>query len=236
MNVLIPRNSVIPIKRKRKYTTDKDNETSVIIKVFEGEREMTVDNFIVGEFELLGLEAAPIGIAQIEVSFSVDMNGIISVEAVDIKNSDNKKAININSNKGRLTPDKIKELVREAKNAELKDKVIREKKQWFYELDDLCNCIKNNIANKDFQVKDKDKENILIEITKITKWLQEMSFDKREKKDYLDLLKRIKTKYGTLLLRTINNNNDELKSNSESVGTSVYDDEDEQQVLPPEIL
>src|SRR4029079_18691823 len=82
MNVLIPRNSVIPIKRKRKYTTDSDYETFVKVKIYEGERKMTKDNFLVGEFELIGIEPAPRGIAEIEITFCVDVNGIISVTAL----------------------------------------------------------------------------------------------------------------------------------------------------------
>lgn len=131
MNVLIPRNSVIPIKKKRKYTTDSDYETSIDVKVFEGERKMTKDNFKVGEFELTGIESAPRGIAQIEITFAVDVNGIINVSGIDLKNNDNQKTISINSNKGRLSHEKIKELVEEAKHAEISDKIEKGKKAIF---------------------------------------------------------------------------------------------------------
>lgn len=201
MNVLIPRNSVIPITKKRKYTTDTDYETSINIKVFEGERSMTKDNFIVGEFELTNIESAPRGIPQIEITFSVDVNGIINVSAIDLKNNDNHKIININSNKGRLTPEKIKELVECAKNAELTDKLEREKKQYYYEIDDLCSNIMLNINDTEYKLKDDDKQHVETDIKNIMTWLQEKTYCDRDKKEYLTVIERLKKNYGTLILK-----------------------------------
>ncbi len=230
MNVLIPRNSVIPIKRKRKYTTDSDNETSVRVKVYEGERSLTKDNFLVGEFELTGIEEAPRGIAQIEITFSVDVNGIISVTAIDLKNTDNKKTISINSNKGRLTPDEIKNLVNESKNFEIKDKIEKEKKQMFYEIEDLCSNIKTNICDENFKLKEKDKLMIDEDVKKIKEWLQEKNFSDRNKKEYQRVLKKIKNKYGTLIIRSTGENDGvkELSTDTTSKATSVYGNDDEE--------
>lgn len=229
MNVLIPRNSVIPVKKKRKYTTDSDYETSVNIKIYEGERMLTKDNFLVGNFELNNIEAAPRGIAQIEITISVDVNGIINVTALDIKNSENKKTININSNKGRLSPAKIKELIEESLKSEYKDKMEREKKQLFYEIEDLCSNMKTNINNPDYKLKDKDKKIITDDIENILKWLEEINYCERKKDDYLKVLERIKKKYGTLILR-INTEFDNVKAitnNSSTDGTTVCNNEDD---------
>lgn len=234
MNVLIPRNSVIPIKRKRKYTTDTDNETSVKVKVYEGERALTKDNFLVGEFELTCIEEAPRGVAQIEITFAVDVNGIISVTAIDLKNTDNKRIININSNKGRLTPNEIKKLVEEAKSFEMKDKVEKEKKQLFYEIEDLCSNIKSNIVDENFKLKDTDRDLITEDIKKIGEWLQEKNFTDRNKKEYVTILKKIKNKYGTLIIRSTGENDGvkEMGTNLTSKATSVYggdgDDDDKE--------
>lgn len=201
MNVLIPRNSIIPIKRKRKYTTDSDFETSVHVKIYEGERKMTKNNFLVGEFELFGIDSAPRGIAQIEITFSVDINGIINVSALDLKNNDNTKTININSNKGRLSPDKIKELILEAKQTEAKDKIEREKMQLFYEIEDLCSNIKINTDDNEFKLKEKDKIIVIDDVNKIFNWLKEKNYCDRTKKEYLKILSTLKKKYGTLILK-----------------------------------
>ncbi|AYV77247.1 MAG: Hsp70 protein [Barrevirus sp.] len=229
MNTLIPRNSVIPIRRKRKYTTDSDNEVSVIIKVFEGERSLTKDNFFVGEFTLTGIEEAPRGIAQIEITFTVDVNGIISVTALDLKNVDNKKTISINSNKGRLSKEEVEELVLQAKNYEVKDKIEKEKKQLYYEIEDLCSNVITNLVDENFKLKEKDKDLIKEDIRLIKDWLSEKHFTERNKKEYLRVLKKIKNKYGTLIIRSTGENDKvkELTAESGSKSTSVFGNDEE---------
>ncbi len=238
MNVIIPRNSVIPIKRKRKYTTDSDYETSVNVKVFEGERKMTKDNFLVGEFELKGIEKAPRGIVQIEITFSVDVNGIINVSGLDLKNNDNQKTISINSNKGRLSPDKIKELVKEAKQSEVVDKIEREKKQLYYEIEDLCSNVKINVNNDEFKLKENDILKVMSDINEIFGWLDEKSYSDRNKKEYLNVLDRIKKKYGTLILKVTHENDDIKAAGNDSLkteSTTVYGNEEDDDGIYEEI-
>jgi heat shock protein 1/8 len=238
MNVLIPRNSVIPIRRKRKYTTDSDYEKSVFVKVYEGERKMTKDNFLVGEFEFCGIEPAPRGNAQIEITFSVDVNGIINVSAIDLKNNDNNKSISINSNKGRLSPEKIKELVEEASNAEIKDKIEREKLQYFYEIEDLCSNVQTNLNNDEFKLKDVDKTMVSEDIKKIMNWLEEKSYSDRTKKEYLKILSGLKKKYATLILK-INHDYDNVKAcggdGIKIESTTIYGNEDDEESVYEEL-
>ena len=137
MNVLVPRNSVIPITKKRKYTTDDDYMTSVKIKIFEGERSMTKDNFFVGEFELSNLESMPRGHVKIEVKFNIDVNGIIRITAEDLDNTNNVSGLTITGNKGRLNSQQIKDLVSEAKEEELMD-IIEKKKKLMYYISSSC--------------------------------------------------------------------------------------------------
>jgi molecular chaperone DnaK (HSP70) len=236
MNVLIPRNSVIPIKRKRKYTTDSDYETSVRVKIFEGERKMTKDNFMVGEFLLEGLEAALRGIAEIEITFCIDVNGIISVTAEDLKNDQNKNSITITGNKGRLTPEEIKKLVKEAREQETKDKLEREKMQLFYEIEDLCSNIGVNIKSDDFKLKPRDIELITADIEKVTSWLEEKQYSERNKKELEKVLVRIKKKYGTLMLKATHDNDNVKADEGEKVeATTVYGDEEDEENVYEEI-
>ncbi len=228
MNVIIPRNSIIPIKKKRRYTTDTDFDTSVKVRVYEGERQLTKDNFLVGEFEFSNLESAPRGVAQIDITFQIDVNGIISVNATDPKNSLNNKTINISSNKGRLSEDRIKELILEAQHLELKDKVEKQQRQLFYEIQDLSSNIKINISNAEFKLSDKDKDSITAAVLKIDNWLDEKYFTERTEKEYLKILNKIKENYGTLILKASNDNLN-VKGVSGSGGssssnsTSVFD-------------
>jgi len=184
----------------------------------------------------MGIESAPRGVAQIEITFSVDVNGIINVTALDLKNTDNKKTISINSNKGRLSVEKIKELVEEAQHAELQDKIEREKKQFFYEIDDLCSNIRMNINNEDFKLKEKDKEMILNDIIKIAEWLKEKNYNERDKKEYLRILENLKKKYGTLILKVTDEcANLKPVSNGKVEATTVFENEEDDEQVYEEI-
>jgi molecular chaperone DnaK (HSP70) len=229
MNVIIPRNTCIPITKKRKYTNDADDETYITVKIFEGERKMTKDNFLVGEFELTGITPSLRGINQFEITFSVDVNGIINVTALDKSNVDNKHTITINSNKGRLSSEKIKELVEEAKNYEVSDRIEREKKTLYYTVEDLICTIKANIDNPDFKLKDIDKKNILTYVNNTLEYLKENPYKSIDKKEYVKLIEYIKTEYGTLILK-VTGELDNIKTNCSDgkEGTSIYEDGDEE--------
>lgn len=236
MNTLIPRNSVIPITRKKKYTTDTDYETSVLIKVFEGERKLTKNNFKVGEFELVGLESAPRGYAQLEVKFMIDMNGIISVKASDLRNPNNENQININSNKGRLTQEEVNALIKEAKDYAIKDKIDQEKKQLLYEIEDLCSNIKLNLLNNDCKLKPEDKQKTEDEVIQIYEWLKNknnnVNFQETTDKELKKLINKIKSKYGTLILK-INLDESVVKEagGESNGGTTVFGNEEDEETI-----
>ncbi|AIK96185.1 molecular chaperone DnaK [Candidatus Odyssella acanthamoebae] len=121
---LIDRNTTIPTRKSQVFSTADDNQTAVTIRVFQGEREMAADNKLLGQFDLVGLPAAPRGVPQIEVTFDIDANGIVNVSAKD-KATNKEQQIRIQASGG-LSDDEIQRMVKEAEaNAEA-DKTRRE--------------------------------------------------------------------------------------------------------------
>ena len=234
MNVIIERGSIMPAYESKVYSTDSDYVDSVLIKIYEGERSLTKDNFFVGEFELKGIELEPRGIPEIEVTFSVDSNGIIVVTAENSKTND-KSTISVTSNKGRLSKEKIDELIEEAKELEIRDELERRKKMLHYSIDDYCSNILINIKNKEFKLSERDVTIISDDILKVLKWLKEKKYDEREDEEYEKILENIQKQYGVLILKgnLSDDNVKEMSGNGETTMTTVYggdDDDDEKNI------
>jgi heat shock protein 1/8 len=233
MNVLIPRGTIIPITIEEIFTTYEDYAESVIIKIFEGERQMTKDNFFVGEFELRNIPKEPRGIPEIKVSFNLNENSILTVTAEELHTHEQSSII-VNSNKGGLTQFEIEKLIEEAQELEMRDEIERVRKQKHYQIDDICSNIAINIQNKNFKLSDNDKEIILKDIEITYNWLKEKKYYDRTEEELEILLENLKKKYGVLIVRgTLDDNDNEVKAKLINVNvTSVYEDlEDDEDIM-----
>ena len=162
MTAIVSKGTPIPAKKSQPFPTYQDNQEKVTIKIYEGERAMTKDNHNLGTFDLEGIPKAPRGVPQIQVTFDLDENNILHVSAEDT-NSGSSESITISNDQGRLTPEEIEQMIKDAEKFAEEDKLIKQKIDARNALDNYIHTMRNTIEDEEKlagKIEDDDKTTI----------------------------------------------------------------------------
>jgi len=199
MTAIIERNTTIPCSKEKEFTTYSDNQPSVHVKTYEGERYLTKDNNLLGTFELTGIPPMPRGIPKIKVKFDIDTNGILQVKATE-ESTGKSNNIVIKNDKNRYTQRQLEDMERTAKEMEEEDKKMREKVEAKNNLENYVYSVRNSINTDEFKEKlgEERMKQIQDIVTDTIQWLDDNSNESTE--TYTDKYKEVEESVRPILM------------------------------------
>ncbi|MBR9692493.1 Hsp70 family protein, partial [Candidatus Woesearchaeota archaeon] len=181
---LIERNTTIPTKKSQVFSTAADNQTAVTIRAFQGERAMAADNKLLGQFDLIGIPPAPRGIPQVEVSFDIDANGIVAVNAKDL-GTGKEQSIKITASTN-LSKDEVERMRQEASKHESVDKEKRESIETLNQADTLVYSAENLFKDIEGKVDSTKVDQVKQSVEELKKLLEPTEKDLKAIKEKLE--------------------------------------------------
>jgi len=187
MSTIIPRGSTIPAKKSKVYHTTKDQQTTVGIVVYEGERPQVKDNHKLGKFDVTGIPPAPRGVGKVDVTFAIDENSILTVTAVD-QGTKSTKSISITNDKGRLSTKEIEKMVADAEKYAEEDKLYKERIDARHSFENYIHSMRSTIKDSLGDKLDSDDKSTINEaLTEAQDWLN--SNEEASKDDFEEQMK-----------------------------------------------
>lgn len=217
---IIDRNTTIPTKKSQVFSTAEDNQNAVTIRVFQGEREMAADNKLLGQFNLEQIPPAPRGVPQIEVTFDIDANGIVSVSAND-KGTGKEQRVTIRSSGG-LSDDEIKRMVREAEENEEADKEKRQLIETRNKAEALIHATKRTLAEHSDKVSQSTVEAVELSLKNLEE--AAASDDRAKMESAISNLNDASMKLGEAVYADVTDEEPKKKSADDDVIDADYED------------
>ncbi len=234
MTKLIDRNTTIPVEKKQIFSTAADNQPGVEIHILQGEREMAEDNKTLGRFILDGIPPAPRGIPQIEVTFTIDANGILNVNAKDLATNKEQK-ITITASTG-LKDEEIEKMVEEAAKHADEDKKKKERAEKRNNADSLCFSIERLLKENGDKVGEDDKKELEEGVEEIKKLIEKDDFDEEEVEKKVEKLSERMQDVSKKMYEKASKESSEKKEEKDDKDEKKEDDDKEEEVKEGEVV